>query len=203
MRKTLDTTSPWGGWETNRWSTPFSGFRWAIPEVCGFEGRAIYTDCDMINYRDIGELWDTDMKGKPIAARAGERFLGNEFCVSLIDCKKIKDFIIMPISRMKTIDSTHHRFIGKFSGDNNLVHCLDPRWNVLDGEEYEIKDIWQLHFTNMATQPWKPSWYTGVPMQHPRKDVVSEFYKHRDEAYANGYTPWKSNQKINYEIIGK
>ena len=53
MKQTHDTSSIWGGWQTERWSTPFSGYRWAIPEACGFEGRAIYTDCDMINFRDI------------------------------------------------------------------------------------------------------------------------------------------------------
>ena len=41
MRQTHDQNSIWGGWETQRWSTPFSGFRWAIPEACGFTGRAI------------------------------------------------------------------------------------------------------------------------------------------------------------------
>ena len=44
MRQTEDVDSFWGGWNTPLWSTPFSGFRWAIPEYCNFEGRAIYTD---------------------------------------------------------------------------------------------------------------------------------------------------------------
>jgi len=24
-------------WETNKWSTPFSGLRWAVPELCDFK----------------------------------------------------------------------------------------------------------------------------------------------------------------------
>ena len=51
MRQSDDPNSYWGCWETHTWPTPFSGFRWGIPEYCNFEGRAIYTDCDMINFR--------------------------------------------------------------------------------------------------------------------------------------------------------
>ena len=204
MRQTNDLDSPWGGWNTTRWSTPFSGFRWAIPEVCGFEGRAIYTDCDMINYRDIGELWDLDMNGKPLAAREGQRFGGHEFCVTLIDCKIMSNYVNMPIARMKNVDSLHRRLITKFSGDFSHVHSLDPRWNVLDGEGYKIDEMWQLHFTNMATQPWKPAWFTGVSKEHPRKDVVAEFYRARDDAFSNGYLQSSApSDQIIYNIIGR
>ena len=40
------------------WATPFSGFRWsAFRKHCGFKGRAIYLDIDMIVLADIAELW--------------------------------------------------------------------------------------------------------------------------------------------------
>jgi lipopolysaccharide biosynthesis glycosyltransferase len=91
MRQTRDEKSVWGGWNTERWSTPFSGFRWAIPEVCGFEGRAIYTDVDMINFKDISLLLDTDLNGKPVAARRGSRFGGHEFCVMVFDCQAFEE----------------------------------------------------------------------------------------------------------------
>ena len=54
-----DPASPWSGWRTDHWTTPFTGFRWAIPEVCGFKGRAIYMDSDMIVRADLRELWET------------------------------------------------------------------------------------------------------------------------------------------------
>ena len=56
MKQTNDKDDFWHGWDSSRWSTPFSGFRWAIPEYCNFKGRAIYTDVDMINLRDISDL---------------------------------------------------------------------------------------------------------------------------------------------------
>src|SRR6056300_83223 len=56
------------GWTRNNWGTPFTSFRYAVPELCNFKGRAIYTDVDMINFRDIKELWETDLEGKPMAS---------------------------------------------------------------------------------------------------------------------------------------
>lgn len=186
MKQTRDESSIWGGWKTERWSTPFSGFRWAIPEACEFEGRAIYTDCDMINFKDIGELLDTDLNGKPVGARRGSRFGGHEFCVMLFDCKAFEQHAI-PVSRMKSIPESHHRMIGKFAGNEQLVHDLDPRWNCLDGENYAVDDIWHLHYTKMASQPWKPKWFKGTPEKHSRPEIAELWFKMRDEASAAGY----------------
>ena len=72
-----------------RTGVPFSGFRWGIPEACNFEGKAIYTDVDMINMRDMAELVDLEvLKGKLCLARDGKRFGGKEFCVIVFDCAK-------------------------------------------------------------------------------------------------------------------
>ena len=206
MRQSDDPKSYWGCWETHTWPTPFSGFRWGIPEFCNFEGRAIYTDCDMINFRDMKELWETDLEGKPIAARRGQRFGGHEFCVMVIDCAKMKDLII-PKERLMKISESHQRYIYTFSGQSHHVKDLDPRWNVLDGEDRKFEDMYQLHFTNMATQPWKPGWYTGQPMKHPREDVVKMYYKKVGEAKLAGmqpYTPGKDYPTLNeYNIIGR
>jgi len=207
MRQTNDTSSIWGGWATERWSTPFSGFRWVIPELCEFKGRAIYTDCDMINYRDMDKLINVEMNGKPIAARRGSRFGGHEFCVMVIDCDAIKPHLI-PISRQKNLPESHHRFINKFSGNSELVEDLDPRWNCLDGEDRPLHDIWQLHFTKMSSQPWKPDWFTGEHEKHARQDIVDEFYRVFEEAKQNGFDPDAKREELSdsnvvYNIIGR
>lgn len=44
------------GWNTVKWATPFSAFRWSIPAHCNYEGRAIYMDADMLVMSDIAEL---------------------------------------------------------------------------------------------------------------------------------------------------
>lgn len=205
MRQTHNPESFWHGWACETWPTPFSGYRWGIAEYCGFEGRAIYTDCDMINYRDMQELMDIDMEGKPLAARKGNRFGGHEFCVTVIDCAAYREHSI-PVSRLKTMSPMHQRHIQKFSGNDDLVHELDPRWNVLDGEDYDLGEIYQLHFTNMATQPWTPGWYTGTPERHPRQDVIAEYERALEEARGNGYNPEDlipATKFGQYNIIGR
>lgn len=203
MRQTHDVESVWGGWNTHRWSTPFSGYRWGIPAACNFEGRAIYTDLDMINFRDIADLWNTDLKNKPIAARRGKRFDGHEFCVMVIDCAMIASHLI-PLSRMKSIEEHHHRMIHKFSGNDDLVCDLDPRWNCLDGEDRAVNDMWILHYTNMATQPWRPAWYTGKHETHPRQDMIDLWYSMKSEALNSNYVTNIPNVAFGpYDIIGR
>ena len=181
MRQTNDKDSFWYNEASERWSTPFSGYRWYIPEAMNFKGRAIYTDCDMINFRDMAELIDTDLKGKPLGARPGTRFGGHEFCVMVYDCAKMEEHVV-PVSRQKNMVDYHQRMIQKFSGNKNLVEDLDPRWNSLDGDTGKVfgEEIYQLHYTNMATQPWKPAWYTGQTAEHPRQDLADEFFRRRD-----------------------
>src|SRR6056300_1000162 len=71
-----------GEFDNRGWATPFTNLRWAIPEACNFEGRAIYMDVDQLNLRDISELFHIDMKGKPFASR------DNRLCVMVFDCEK-------------------------------------------------------------------------------------------------------------------
>jgi hypothetical protein len=203
MRQTHDPSSHWYGFNTHNWPTPFSGYRWAIPEYCNFKGKALYMDEDMINFKDISILYDMDMKGKPFAARRGNRFGGHEFCVTLIDCAGAEDFLL-PVARQRMLDNYHQRCIAQFSGNDYLVEEIDPRWNCLDGEGRPIEDIWHLHWTKMATQPWVPAWFTGVPETHPRQDLVKLFEALKVEAAMNGYSPRIPNgPKVEYDIIGR
>ena len=157
MRQTNIKEDFWYGFDTRHWSTPFSGFRWAIPEACGFQGRAIYTDEDMVNNRNIGDLFDIDMQGKPFAARRGKRFGGHEFCVMVIDCghQLFKDGLLAPAVRQKTIPEYHHRCIGAFSGSDAVLD-LDPRWNCLDGEDLTFDEIWQLNHGSLLGLKVRP-----------------------------------------------
>ena len=203
MRQSRDESSIWGGWQTQRWSTPFSGFRWAIPEACGFTGRAIYMDVDMLNLRDIAELYSIDLQGKPLAARRGKRFGGHEFCVIVMDCEKLGD-MLMPVARMKANPDAHHRYIAQFTGNDNLVAEMDPRWNCHDGDGRSLDDIYHLHYTEMSTQPWQPAWFTGQTQEHPRQDLVKLWQDTRAEAVINGCVPHLNNETFGqYSIIGR
>jgi len=199
MRLTNDKNNFWSGWRTKKWFTPFSGFRWGIPEFCDFNGRVIYTDVDMINLRDISKLLEVNMQGKPFAARKGARW-GFELCVMVIDCDRAKDHI-WKANKLKS-KANSHQFHRDYISSSNLVHEVDKRWNCLDGEDMPIEEMYQLHFTNMSTQPWHPQWYKGKKLIHPRKDILELYKKFKEEAINNpivGQGKMES-EFVNFEI---
>lgn len=209
MRQTNNQKSYWANWKTEKWYTPFSGFRWGIAEACNFNGRALYTDTDMINLKDISELFLTDMKQKPFAARIAKRFNGYQPCVMLIDCEKAKD-VLKSKAEIASDENSHNIYMKKlikkkrYFWENSYFSEIDKRWNCLDGEDLEINEIYQLHFTKMSTQPWKPSWFKGDTEEHQRKDILDLYYSLLEEASENGFKPThKKKDTVIYNIIGK
>lgn len=163
-----------GYFNASQWATPFTNFRWTIPEYCKFTGRAIYMDVDQLNLRDISELYHIDLEGKPFASRA------DRLCVMVIDCAAMKNLIV-PVEQIRAHPNYNNSIYW------NIVKMgkhFDDRWNCLDGEGRPISDIWHLHFTSMPTQPWKPAWFRGQTQPHPRTDLVELWEQYRDEAHA-------------------
>ena len=140
-------------WKRKGWGTPFTCFRYAIPELCGFKGRAIYTDVDMINFRDIYHLWRTNLKGKPFGMVWDSLQMNDKkwqdtehargwWCdsVMLIDCEKAKDWID-PISVQGQWNGTYKWYFMEKIGSphrkesSKIVQELDCRWNSFDGSD--------------------------------------------------------------------
>ena len=168
-----------------------------------FKGKAIYTDVDMINFRDIKDLYETDLEGKPFGCKKGTRFGSHEVCVMLIDCEKAKEHL-WPLEKLKKRRDNHKYFRTKIAQSNELVHEIDPRWNCFDGEGRQVEDIYQLHYTDMATQPWKPTWYQGKREKHKRQDLIEIFWKRKEEAVNEGLHPPLYEKKFGpYNFIGK
>lgn len=187
------------GWNTKTWATPFSPFRWAIPEFCNFTGRAIYLDVDMMVMDDIAKLWRQDMYPGSLALAKDEK----TFCCSLFDCSRGK-FFLPPVDRLRS-ELGLYRSVRK-SFQNTTVQRFGPigNWNCLDGEQYkdltdpEIKII---HCTSIPTQPQlkyalprlaargQKHWYTNPTRPHWRQDIVDLFDRLLVEAKDHGYTP--------------
>ena len=58
----------------------------------------------------------------------------------------------------------------------------------------------------MATQPWRPAWYTGQIAEHKRPDIFNLWFDVKEEAIAAGYTIDDYAPEENfgpYNIIGK
>jgi hypothetical protein len=166
-----------GKFDNSRWVTPFTGMRWTIPEYCNFSGRAIYMDVDQLNLRDISELYNIDLEGKPFASRQ------DRLCVMVFDCAAMRG-LVPTVQQLKIHSDWPNQNYWRMV---SLSSHFDPRWNCLDGEGRPISDIWHLHFTTMPTQPWKPAWFRGQTREHPRRDLVALWEQYRDEAIAAGY----------------
>lgn len=138
----------------NQPGTNFSFYRFMIPEIAGFQGRAIYMDSDMLVFRDIGELWRKPFNGATILAvpdGSGGRVRPS---VMVLNCGRLDWRIEKIVGDMDQ---------GMFTYDDLLYDLcivpadqvsgtLDPEWNSFD--EYVPGKTALLHYTIMHTQPW-------------------------------------------------
>jgi lipopolysaccharide biosynthesis glycosyltransferase len=160
--------------------TGFSGFRWAVPELCNFTGKALYLDVDMLNFKDIAELYYSDMEDYAMLC------VRKETSVTLFNCELMQNFL-PPIAVLKTI-SDIHKYI--FSTDStshiplSKIGSLDPRWNVFNGKGFDITDTWILHYTDANSQPWADVSTQRSWRPHPRFDLNQLWYEIYNEAIA-------------------
>ena len=200
MRLSHDTTSPFCGWRTDDWATPFSGFRWAVPALCGFAGKGIYMDSDVILQADIAELWTQELAPTKVVLAKGKT-ASWRYCVSLFDCERAKRWL-PSLEQLRTDPASHRSCIRVFRNNPNIVQAFSGNWNCLDGEDYESlddPDIKLIHYSAMRTQPQlaratarlardgREHWFDGTPERHWREDLIALFDGLLAEAEANGH----------------
>ena len=136
--------------------TEFSFGRFAIPELSGHRGRALYMDSDMLVFRDIAEAYDQPFGEAKILIEEGardKRDRGKHAAFMLLDCGRL-DWRIDEIVAS----------LGERYGYNELL-AIDPLvapgeiaaripagWNTLDA--YDPAQTRNIHFTEVRTQPW-------------------------------------------------
>jgi hypothetical protein len=185
----------YSGWDVSKWATPFSGFRWSIPEACGFEGKAIYMDSDMIVLSDLAELFDQDTRGHVVLGKGGGEW---RLCVSLWDCAAAKGKI-PPVAEMKA-DAESHSKMRRVSMEPGFIGPFSGNWNCLDREYRPGMNAKILHYTDMRSQPQhrhaavrlgitgKRHWFKGnlTPERFP---VINQMFDNLlTEALENGYS---------------
>lgn len=166
--------------------TEFSLYRYLIPQLCNYQGKAIYIDSDVICLTDIGELFDTSLEGDDFLAKkdAYSHVEADLWALSvmLIDCEKCRFSLTtyyeemdrglydyQDFACMSSAFLAHHPYkIGR----------LDPHWNVLD---YVDKNTKLIHYTNLNTQPWK----------HPHHPYGKLWFTYFNEAISAGYITQK------------
>lgn len=137
----------------NRPRTPFSFQRFLIPELCGYQGRAIYLDADMQLVTDIGVLWGSPMDGHDLlTVREGNEGRKGQFSVMLLECERLQWRIESIVQGLDEGRYTYEQLMHEMCVASSVGRTLDPGWNSL--EKYEAGRTHLLHYTDMDTQPW-------------------------------------------------
>lgn len=185
------------GWNTSKWPTPFSGFRWAIPEYCEFSGKAIYMDADMIILDDLAKLWNHPIEGSSIVAAKSYADM-TRLCTCLWDCSQAKS-MISPVEKLRKDPNSHKKMMRFLKKNKHLIEPYQDNYNCVDGEDLSIEEIKILHYSDMGTQfshkyslpriteEGSEHWFDGQIMTHPREDLVELFDSYYNEALASGY----------------
>lgn len=137
----------------NRPRTPFSFQRFLIPELCGYQGRAIYLDADMQLFTDIGELWSAPMgRHDLLTVREGTEGRKGQFSMMLLDCERLQWRIASIVQGLDEGQYTYEHLMYEMCVAGSVGRTLDPGWNSL--ERYEPGQTRLVHYTDMDTQPW-------------------------------------------------
>jgi hypothetical protein len=136
------------------WTTGFTNYRLAIPELAGGGGRAIYNDVDQIYLSDPAELFDADMGAHGFLAIAAKDRTGGvpfDSSVMLLDCERMN-------SVWTLAEAQHQRksvMLNRAAGIPGLWGRMAPEWNARDAE-YVPGRSKLIHYTRLKSQPWQP-----------------------------------------------
>ncbi len=190
---------PYAGWKCASGRTPFSHFRWSLPAMCGYQGRAIYTDSDFIFLADIAELWNQDIPGVLLSKQPKKHF--GKTCCLVFDCAKAKGHV-PDLKHLRAMPDPQGTVSKYFKEHQELTSGFAGNWNALDGDGLEIGDerLKAIHYTRMEHQfhlkyarsrlaaEGQSHWYTGQIFAHPRADLQALFDQLYADARAAGYS---------------
>lgn len=139
-------------------STDFSFSRFLVPWLCGYRGRAIFMDCDMLCMADIAELWDNYFTGavsvvkhdyKPIA---GTKFLDQ--AQSTYEKKNWSSLMLFENEQCQALTPKYvnsasgmelHQF--KWLDGDDKIGVIPQTWNHLVSEYPKTPHVKMAHFT--------------------------------------------------------
>jgi hypothetical protein len=140
-------------------STDFSFSRFLTPHLCGYEGWAIFMDCDMLVLDDIAKLWR--LRDHRYAVQVVKhvhvpkeevKFLGavqtkyakkNWSSVMLMNCAKCTALTPDYVNAASGLEL--HQF--KWLEGDHLIGGIPPAWNHLVGYDAPRRDASLVHYT--------------------------------------------------------
>jgi lipopolysaccharide biosynthesis glycosyltransferase len=141
-------------------STEFTYSRFLVPYLCGYQGKAIFMDCDMLCLGDIKELDDLDM------SRYALRVVKHDYrptattkmdgrAQTVYPRKNWSSLMLMNCARLQlwtkeVVESETGAFLHRFQGiEDGLIGDIPDTWNTLDWMDERTKLI---HYTSGG--PW-------------------------------------------------
>lgn len=150
----------------NRARTKFSFYRFRIPELSRYRGRALYVDSDMQVFRDVAELWQLPFGNRKILCTRQDRpptawkdyawfKPGRQFSVMLLDCERLPWRVDEVIRGLDEGRYTYANLLFEMClvKPDEIGEDLPTRWNHL--ETHVPGETALTHFTVVPTQPWK------------------------------------------------
>jgi hypothetical protein len=164
--------------------TEFSNFRWFIPRLCGYRGRAMFIDSDMVCLADLGMFAEIDMQGAAMMAKTdayktsdGQPRWGMSMTLFVNEhCFFVPETWFQNIAAQKYSLTDLHQMTARFHESHPYqITPLPPGWNEFD--RFESGHTKLIHYTGLGTQPWK---YPG----HPAGDL---WFQYLHEAMNAGF----------------
>lgn len=167
-------------------STDFAFSRFLVPWLCGFEGWAIFMDCDMLALADVAELWRlrdpryaVQVVKHQHVPEEDRKFLGAQ--QTRYEKKNWSSLMLMNCARCTALSPAFvnvasglelHQF--KWLDSDREIGELPSDWNLLVGYDAKRINAGIVHFTKGG--PWFP--------EYALCDYAAEWFAARDAAFA-------------------
>jgi len=125
---------------TRRGLTEFTFSRWLVPFLCGYEGKAIFLDADMVVTADITELFDTDIGPHQVLVNKDQKPFEWPSAM-LFDCSACS--ILTP----EYVDNPKNALFDFAWTEKGGVGAFAPEWNKCVGYAPTGLDAKLYHFT--------------------------------------------------------
>lgn len=168
-------------------STEFSFSRFLVPYLCGYEGRAIFVDCDFLCLDDIHKMEFDPLKAVSVVKHDYVPKTENKFLDQKQSLYAKKNWSSLMVFNNKLCSNLTPAVVNEASGlylhqfkwlvDDSMIGEIAPEWNHLVGE-YDLNPAAKMvHFT-LGTPCFK---------KYSRCEYAKEWYEERNKM--NYYNP--------------
>lgn len=144
-------------------SNEFSISRWLVPHLMGYQGWAIWMDCDMLCLGDIADLWAQKDERFAIMVKKHDhqptediKFLGqkqtkyrrkNWSSLVMFNCRRC-----LPLTK-HIVNTSPGLWLHQFDWlEDEDIGAIEGDWNLLVGYNERVKDPKLVHYTTLG--PW-------------------------------------------------